>query len=105
MLISLMLPNAAYAFMDMYYDPAVERTKEQQELENIQQFFYESPISKFEVKNQDDKFDTGISELYGPITKDLKGMPLFKQLRIKISNHYRIKAHEEMLEEKRLQEA
>lgn len=99
-----MFPNTAHAFMDMYEDPAVERTKEQQELENIQQFFYESPIGKFEVNSQDDKFDTGITELYGPQTKDLKGMPLFKQIRIKITNHYKIKAHEEMLEEKRLQE-
>lgn len=103
-LISLLVPNTAYAFMDMYENPAVERTKEQQELENIQQFFYESPVGKFEVKSDEDRFDTGMSELYGPQTKDLRGMPLFKQLRIKISNHYKIKAHEEMLKERQLQE-
>lgn len=99
-----MFPNAAHAFMDMYESPEVEQTKEQRELENIQQFFYESPISKFEVKSQEDKFDTGVTELNGPMMKDLKGMPLFKQLRIKISNHYKIKAHEEMLQEQKLQE-
>lgn len=99
-----MLPNTAYAFMDMYESSEVEKTKEQQELENIQQFFYESPVGKFEVKSQEEHFDTGMTELYGPQTKDLRGMPLFKQLRIKITNHYKIKAHEEMLKEKQLQE-
>lgn len=92
-LISLMLPNAAYSFTDMYQHPSIERTKEQQELEDIQQFFYETPITTREVITP--------TEIYDPDQKELSGMPLLKQIRIRINNHFKIKAHEEMLELKK----
>jgi len=94
-LISLMIPGSAYAFIDMYEDPAVEQTPEQQELEGIQEFFYEKPVNPREVKVQERFTDTDVKE-YG-------GMPLLKQIRIKVTNHFKIKAHEEMLQEKKLE--
>lgn len=94
-LISLMLPNAAHAFIDMYEDPAVEMTPEQQELEGIQEFFYERPVVTREVKKTE--------KLEDPDLKETRGMPLFKQIRIKVTNHFKIKAHEEMLRERKLE--
>ena len=96
-LISIMLPSSAHAFVDMYDDIAVEQTPEQKELENIQGFFYESPITV------NSPVPT-VTELRDPYIKDFGGMPLFKQLRIKTTNYFKTKAHEEYLEEKRLQE-
>jgi len=92
-----MLPSSAQAFGDMYDDIAVEQTPEQKELENIQGFFYESPITV------NSPVPT-VTELRDPYIKDFGGMPLFKQLRIKTTNYFKTKAHEEYLEEKRLQE-
>ncbi len=90
-----MLPNSAYAFMDMYENPMVEMTPEQRELENIQEFFFEKPIQTREVLVNTKIHDRDI--------KELRGTPLFKQLRIKATNHFKIKAHEEMLREKKLE--
>ena len=100
-LITLMLPSSAYAFVDLYddLDTEQEKTSEQQELEQIQGFFYEAPVSNAEIKTQPQVVD-----LNDPYIKDFGGMPLFKQLRIKTTNYFKTKAHEEYLEEKRLQE-
>lgn len=99
-----MLPNAAYAFIDMYEDPAVEQTKEQQELEDIQQFFFERPINRAEVKtNEVRDFNPGTAEFSGDTIRDHGGMPMVKQLRIKLTNHFKIKAHEERLEQKAIE--
>lgn len=102
-LITLMLPGTAYAYWDMYQDPAVEQTPEQKELENIQQFFFEPPMSS-EVKTKEKirDYDSGMAEFGGEEIRS-RGTPLFKQMRIKIQNYYRTKAHEEMLEQKRLE--
>jgi len=96
-----MLPSSAYAFVDLYddLDTEQEKTSEQQELEQIQGFFYEAPVSNAEIKTQPQVVD-----LNDPYIKDFGGMPLFKQLRIKTTNYFKTKAHEEYLEEKRLQE-
>ncbi len=104
-LISLMIPNMALAFGDIYTDPAVEQTPEQRELENIQQFFFETPINYVDInqKNKFQDFNPGIAE-FGGETINGRGTPLFKQVRIRIQNYYRTKAHEEMLEQKRLEE-
>ena len=102
-LITLMLPNAAHAYWDMYQDPAVEQTPEQKELESIQQFFFEPPInSEVKAKEKIKDYDSGMAEFGSEEIKG-RGTPLFKQLRIKIQNYYRTKAHEEMLEQKRLE--
>lgn len=92
-----MLPNAAYSFTDIYQHPSIERTKEQQELEDIQHFFYESPLNTREVIINHEVKDPEQSELSN-------GMPFVKQMRIKINNHFKIKAHEEMLQQKKLEE-
>lgn len=100
-----MIPNMALAFGDIYTDPAVEQTPEQRELENIQQFFFETPINYVDInqKNKFQDFNPGIAE-FGGETINGRGTPLFKQVRIRIQNYYRTKAHEEMLEQKRLEE-
>lgn len=92
-----MLPNAAYSFTDIYQHPSIERTKEQQELEDIQSFFYEAPLNTREVIINREVKDPEQSELSN-------GMPFIKQMRIKINNHFKIKAHEEMLQQKKLEE-
>lgn len=96
-LITAMLPSSAFAFTDIYTDEAVEQTPEQQELERIQTFFYEAPITT-------NTPTPTVEELQDPYIKDFGGTPLFKQLRIRASNYFKTKAHEEYLEEKRLQE-
>ena len=98
-----MLPGTAHAYWEMYQDPAVEQTPEQKELENIQQFFFESPIN-YEVKTKEKikDYDAGFAEFGGEEIRS-RGTPLFKQMRIKIQNYYRTKAHEEMIEQKRLE--
>ena len=103
-LISLMIPNMAMAYGDIYTDPAVEQTPEQKELENIQQFFFETPINYVDVdkKTKYHDFDPGLAAFGGETIKG-RGTPLFKQVRIRIQNYYRTKAHEEMLEQKRLE--
>ena len=94
----------AMAYGDIYTDPAVEQTPEQKELENIQQFFFETPINYVDVdkKTKYHDFDPGLAEFGGETIKG-RGTPLFKQVRIRIQNYYRTKAHEEMLEQKRLE--
>lgn len=93
-----MLPSSAHAFVDLYDDLTVEDTPEQKELEQIQGFFYESPIIHQEVTKK-----PTVTELEDVYIKDFGGTPLFKQLRIKTTNYFKTKAHEEYLEEKRLQ--
>lgn len=105
-IILLMIPNTAQAYYwEMYNDPAVEQTPEQKELESIQQMFFEEPMNYAEVqtKSKVQDYDFGIAE-FGGGSIHVRGVPLFKQIRIKIQNHYKIKAHEEMLEQKRLEE-
>ena len=97
-----MLPGSAYAFVDLYdtgYAQEVENTPEQQELIEIQKFFYESPVITKEVTKK-----SNVEELYDPYIKDFGGTPLFKQLRIKTTNFIKTKNHEEYLREKKLQE-
>lgn len=74
-----------------------EKTKEQQELEGIQQFFFETPITSMpDVQYVPTSFNGG--------TRDPKpkGTPLFKQMRIRVTNYYKIKAHNEELRQKEL---
>ena len=104
-LISLMIPNMAMAYGDIYTDPAVEQTPEQKELESLQHFFFETPINYVDVNKKPtfQDFNPGLAE-FGNETINGRGMPLFKQVRIRVQNYYRTKAHEEMLEQKRLEE-
>jgi len=98
-----MLPSSAYAFVDLYDDispeDGPENTPEQQELIEIQKFFYEAPIITREVSTKSD-----VVELADPEIKSYGGTPLFKQLRIKTTNYFKTKNHEEYLREKKLQE-
>lgn len=95
-----MLPGSAYAFVDLYDNVyADENTPEQKELVEIQKFFYESPIITREVTTR-----SNVEELKDPYIKDYGGTPLFKQLRIKTTNYFKTKNHEEYLKEQKLQE-
>lgn len=70
---------------------------EQKELENIQNFLYEAPITPVpEVK-----YVTNTS-FGGDNDGTLKGMPMFKQMRIKITNYYKIKAHNDEIIQKEI---
>ncbi len=95
-----MLPSSANAFVDLYDNVyADENTPEQKELVEIQKFFYESPIITREVTTR-----SNVEELKDPYIKDYGGTPLFKQLRIKTTNYFKTKNHEEYLKEQKFQE-
>lgn len=95
-----MLPGSAYAFEDLY-DSAYtgEITPEQAELIEIQKFFYEAPIITREISKK-----SNVEDLKDPYIKDYGGTPIFKQLRIKATNYFKTKNHEEYLKEKKFQE-
>ena len=89
-------PTSAAGFTEASAEGAVikspEKTKEQIELENIQEFFFETPLTS----TPEVKYINTAPPTYGPggeSSNTSKRMPLFKQMRIKITNYYKIKAH------------
>ncbi len=100
-------PTSAAGFTEASAEGAVikspEKTKEQIELENIQEFFFETPLTS----TPEVKYINTAPPTYGPggeSSNTSKRMPLFKQMRIKITNYYKIKAHNRDLKQKEIEE-
>ena len=76
---------------------------EEGSLEGFQEQFFEPPVKK-EVKREDGFFSRGVKN-YPDNTEEidvsykLEAQPIFKKYRIKITNYFKIKEHEEQLKE------
>lgn len=102
-LISIMFIGSAVAAPEEKAAGSFLDTKEQKQLEDIQQFFFEAPMTTPipDVKYVSEK-ETTIAD-GDKDTNKIKGMPMFKQMRIRITNYYKIKAHNEEIKQKEIE--
>ncbi len=82
LLISLMTPLAVSANDDFM---------SKEDLENLHEQFYESPFSNIPDVKEKKNRDYGIAGASGEANHELSAMPLFKKIRINVTNWYREK--------------